>query len=257
MTSMQSKWKLVTIFLVVFAIVTAGCMPIRQGAMQPGGQGERQAGAGSRMAGRFADVTDVEDNGSTGLNAGMMQTAIANIPVGSLTDSEQAGLLYMREEEKLAHDVYVTLSKKWALPVFQNIPKSEQTHTEAVKLLLDRYSLADPATGKAVGVFTNETLQKLYDQLIEKGNQSLTNALTVGATIEDLDIVDLQTRLAQTDKTDIQLVYENLMKGSRNHLRAFTQTLTSQAGETYQPQYLSQDAFAAIINAPMERGRSR
>lgn len=209
------------------------------------------------MAGRFADVTNVEDNGSTGLNAGMMQTAIANLPLGTLTDSEQAGLRYMREEEKLAHDVYVTLSKKWALPVFQNIPKSEQTHMEAVKLLLDRYSLADPATGKAVGVFTDVALQKLYDQLLEKGNQSLANALTVGATIEDLDIVDLQTRLAQTDKTDIQLVYENLMKGSRNHLRAFTQTLTSQAGETYKPQYLSQEDFAAIINAPMERGRSR
>jgi hypothetical protein len=47
------------------------------------------------------------------------------------------------------------------------------------------------------------------------------------------------------------------MKGSRTHLRAFTQTLTTQTGETYKPQYLTQATFDAIVNAPMERGRNR
>ena len=256
MTNTQSKWTLVTIF-VVFAIVVAGCMPIQRMAMRPRDQAGRQVGAQAGMAGRFADVTDVKADGTTGINAMMMQTAIANLPVGALSTDEKEGLLFMREEEKLAHDVYVTLGDKWSLPVFQNIPNSEQTHTEAVKLLLDRYDIADPADGKAVGAFANQTLQQLYDQLVAKGNQSLADALTVGATVEDLDIADLQTRLAQTDKTDIQLVYENLMKGSRNHLRAFTQTLTTQTGETYKPQYLTQATFDAIVNAPMERGRNR
>lgn len=256
MTNTQSKWTLVTIFVVV-AIVVAGCMPIQQMAMRPRERAGRQVGAQAGMAGRFADVTDVKADGTTGVNARMMQTAIANLPVGTLSTDEKEGLLFMREEEKLAHDVYVTLGDKWSLPVFQNIPNSEQTHTEAVKLLLDRYDIADPADGKAVGVFTNQTLQQLYDQLVAKGNQSLADALTVGATVEDLDIADLQTRLAQTDKTDIQLVYENLMKGSRNHLRAFTQTLTTQTGETYEPQYLTQATFDAIVNTPMERGRNR
>lgn len=276
MLSKRSTWKIVAIVLVVFAIVAAGCMPLQRGAMQPGGlagqqaggragmgngmgngMGGRAAGAGMGMGGRFADVTDVDGNGFTRMNAPLMQTAIATQPVGVLTDAEKAGLLFMREEEKLAHDVYVTLSEKWNMPVFQNIPNSEQTHTDAVKFLLDRYGLTDPATGKAVGVFADEALQKLYDQLVEKGNQSLANALTVGATIEDLDIVDLQTRLAQTDNTDIQMVYQNLMKGSRNHLRAFTKSLTSQAGAAYTPQYLSQAAFDEIVNAPVERGPAR
>lgn len=175
----------------------------------------------------------------------------------ALTTAEADGLLFMREEEKLAHDVYVTLGGQWGLPLFDNIAGSEQTHTNAVLVLLERYGLSDPAVGNGVGVFTNSTLQTLYDQLVAQGSASLTAALTVGATIEDLDIVDLQTRIAQTDKTDIQLVYENLMRGSGNHLRAFTKTLTQQSGVIYQPQYLDQAAYDAIVNAPMGRGQGR
>lgn len=253
MTRLQNNWQLATILLVVFAIVSAGCQPIQPGARQAGRQADRQGG----MGGRFADVTNVDDQGATAVDHTMMQTALAAMPVTDLTATEQAGLLYMREEEKLAHDVYITLGEKWNMPAFQNISQSEQTHMDAIKLLLDRYGLADPATDQAVGIFTDATLQGLYNELVAKGSQNLAAALTVGATIEDLDIVDLQTRLAQTDKADIQLVYENLLKGSRNHLRAFTRTLTRQAGATYTPQYLSQKAFTEIVNAPMERGISR
>jgi len=96
---------------------------------------------------------------------------------------------------------------------------------DAVKTLLDRYDLEDPAAGTVVGVFTNATLQELYEQLIDEGSQSLADALRVGATIEEIDILDLEERIAQTDNRDIELVYKNLMRGSRNHLRAFGSTL--------------------------------
>ncbi len=171
-----------------------------------------------------------------------------------MSDTEAEGLLYMREEEKLARDVYQVLYQKWELTIFQNIASSEQTHMDAVKALLDRYNLSDPAADKAVGEFTNSKLQELYDQLVEEGSKSLESALRVGAAIEEIDILDLEERLAQTDQADIQLVYENLMKGSRNHLRAFTSTLENRTGKAYQPQYLSQDAYNEIIGAPMERG---
>lgn len=49
----------------------------------------------------------------------------------------------MREEEKLARDVYLTFGEKWGLTLFTNIAKSEQTHTDAVKTLLDRYEIKD------------------------------------------------------------------------------------------------------------------
>lgn len=175
---------------------------------------------------------------------------------GQLTDPEIKGLLYMREEEKLARDVYLTLYDAWGLPIFQNIARSEATHMAAVGALLDRYGLADPAAAE-MGVFTNPTLQQLYNQLTAEGRQSLAEALRVGATIEEIDILDLQTRLAQTENADIDLVYGNLLKGSSNHLRAFASTLARQTGETYQPQYLDPDNYEAIVNGGRGQARGR
>jgi hypothetical protein len=150
----------------------------------------------------------------------------------TLSSSEVDGLILMREEEKLAHDVYVTLYAQWGLPIFQNIANSEITHTEAIKVLLDRYGIADPVVGNGVGEFTNRDLQNLYSQLVAQGSVSLTEALKVGVAIEELDISDLKNQLAQTSSADIQLVYNNLLRGSENHLRAFTSTLQRQTGET-------------------------
>ncbi len=199
------------------------------------------------------DVTSGTDEGSTSIDGSRLSSAIDPVPPGLLTAAEADGLRYMREEEKLAHDVYLVLYSQWQLPIFQNIANSEQTHTDAVKTMLDRYGLNDPATAD-VGVFTNKALQGLYDQLVAQGSLSLADALKVGAAIEEIDILDLEQRIAQTDNPDIVLVYENLVKGSRNHLRAFVSTLASRTGETYQPQYLSQDAYQTIVGTPLESG---
>ncbi|NLF51240.1 MAG: DUF2202 domain-containing protein [Leptolinea sp.] len=171
-----------------------------------------------------------------------------------LPDEVVDGLLLMREEEKLAHDVYVYLFEKWGMNVFENIAASEQAHTDAVKLLLDTYSIPDPAEGKDAGEFSDTKLQALYDQLIDQGSQSLGDALKVGAAIEEIDIVDLREALSQTSTPEIQRVYENLEKGSMNHLNSFTSTLFRQTGEEYQPKYLSQDAYQTIIGSGRVNG---
>jgi hypothetical protein len=179
---------------------------------------------------------------------------VTSVEVSSqLTEAEIEGLLYMREEEKLARDVYLTMYDAWGLRIFQNIARSETTHMAAVLTLIDRYGLADPAAAE-VGVFTDPTLQGLYDQLVADGRQSLADALRVGAMIEEIDILDLQARLAQTENADIELLYGNLLKGSRNHLRAFASTLARQTGETYHPQYLDRDSYDSIVNSGRETG---
>jgi hypothetical protein len=167
---------------------------------------------------------------------------------GELSADESAALLYMREEEKLAHDVYVTFYAQWSLAIFQNISQSEQIHTDAIKTLLDRYGLNDPASTE-IGIFTNPDLQALCNDLIARGSQSLAEALKVGAAIEEIDILE-------TDNTDIQQVYANLMNGSYNHLRAFVSALNNQTGETYQPQYLSTEVYEELINANTQTGGS-
>lgn len=160
------------------------------------------------------------ENGNGTQNGDGTGTQLDAIPASDLSPEEAAALLFMREEEKLARDVYTQLYALWGQPVFQNIAASEQAHMDEIKVLLDRYGLADPALDP--GQFTDPNLQALYDQLMAQGSLSVTDALNVGVLIEQTDIADLQVRLAQTDNADIQLVYTNLMNGSYNHLAAFS-----------------------------------
>ncbi len=143
----------------------------------------------------------------------------------ALTDAETAGLLAMREEEKLARDVYLTLGEKWNQLIFDNIAASEQRHMDAVKNLLDKYGLADPAAGNGIGEFTDPVFTELFDQLVAQGNQSVEEAYKVGVAIEELDIDDLKILIAETTKSDIKRVYTNLLNGSYNHLAAFSSML--------------------------------
>jgi len=185
-----------------------------------------------------------------------IQENTVTVAAGDLSTVEIDDLTFMREEEKLAHDVYLSLYNEWGLPIFKNIAASEQRHTDSIKTLLDRYGLADPITGNDAGEFSNPDLQALYDQLIVEGTNSVDDALRVGAAIEEIDILDLLEALYHTDKADIIRVYENLLSGSENHLRAFVSTLERQSGEIYVPQYLSQEAFDTIISASSGNGRN-
>jgi len=200
------------------------------------------------------DPTFVDKDGSTSIIVEALETAISIPSSTELTEIETVGLIFMREEEKLARDVYLTLYDVWNLNIFQNIASSEQTHTDAIKTLLDQYGLEDPIVNDDIGVFTNPDLQALFDELVAQGSQSMSEALNVGAAIEEIDILDLEEYIAQIDNADIQMVYENLMKGSRNHLRSFVSTFQKQTGITYQPQYLSQEAFQAIVGSVIESG---
>jgi hypothetical protein len=171
-----------------------------------------------------------------------------------LSEEEISDLLFMREEEKLAHDVYSYLYEQWGMNVFQNIANSEQTHTTSVLALLNQYGISDPVEGLNTGQFHNTDLQDLYNQLTAQGSVSLADAIKVGAAIEEIDILDLQEAQTHTGQADILLVYENLLQGSYNHLRAFANTLRQQTGETYQPQYLSPEEYQAIIDGTMGSG---
>lgn len=168
-----------------------------------------------------------------------------------LSAEEIAGLKFMREEEKLAHDVYAALYGVWGAQVFDNISQSETTHTETILALLEKYGVADPAAGKAPGEFEDPELQALYDTLIAAGRVSLIEGLKVGALIEETDIHDITKKKQVTDEADILRVYDSLMCGSRNHLRAFNGALLDQ-GVTYVPTVITQAEWDAVANSAME-----
>jgi len=173
-----------------------------------------------------------------------------------LSLAEEEGLLKLREEEKLAHDVYVTLADQWGEAIFTNIAAAESRHMEAVGQLIEKYGLDDPVKTTEVGEFTDPAFAAIYTDLVAAGSVSVLEAYKVGATIEEMDILDLQHVVAETTHEDIQRVYENLMRGSRNHLRAFAAQIDAEGG-SYEDQYLSQEAFDAIADSPVERGNGR
>lgn len=168
-----------------------------------------------------------------------------------LTDDEIADLVFMIEEEKLARDVYMYGIEVWDHITFNNISASEQMHMDRIATLLDTYDISDPTVGKGLGEYENSELTQLYLDLTARIDLSLEDALAVGATVEDLDINDLDDVMQRTNKQDILSVYSSLQCGSRNHLRAYTSQLKSLGG-TYTQQFLSAEEFENILSTNHE-----
>lgn len=220
------------------------------------GQGSRYgAGGANSAAGAAASGAILPGSSTLNQDAAALEVHSAVLPPASdVSQAEIDALLYMREEEKLAQDVYLALYDQWGAQVFSNIASSEAQHTQAVLELIQRYELPDPALAEA-GKFTNPDLQALYDQLVAQGADSLEAALRVGAAVEEIDILDLEERLAATDSADLQQVFNSLLSGSESHLRAFVQNLERQFNLVYQPQYLSLERYQAILGGANGRGQ--
>lgn len=179
--------------------------------------------------------------------AGNVGAATAQTAAAPLSAAEIEGLVFMREEEKLARDVYAKLYEVWQDGTFYNISLSETRHTNQVKRLLEAYGIPDPAAEDVPGVFQDPVLQQLYIDLVARGSLSLFEALRVGGLIEEKDIGDIQDKMEVATHADILLVYANLMDGSKNHLTAFV-TRIEEMGIVYVPQVLSQEEIDAIVN---------
>jgi hypothetical protein len=189
----------------------------------------------------FVSCSDDEDNSTIIIDDNIIE---------SITESDKNALIFMVEEEKLARDTYIYLYAEWGLNVFQNISNSEQTHMDAVEVLLNKYDI--PYSILPEGEFQDAGLQSFYDQFVADGSVSLINALSIGATIEDLDIVDLQNIMDVTTNSDLITVFGNLQCGSRNHLRSFMSNLENRGG-SYTPQFLTIEEFNTIVNSDNEQ----
>lgn len=158
---------------------------------------------------------------TAGLIAGIAPAEAATAPTRP-TAAQKLQLQYLVEEEKLARDVYAYLAANVTSQKFSNIVKSEQTHMDNVSALLKKYNLFNPTTTRAPGVFRDKELQALYNNLIAKGSVGVTEAFAVGVAIEELDIADLKKMMVSSAPADIKLSWDLLLKGSINHLAAFS-----------------------------------
>ncbi|MEH6610202.1 MAG: DUF2202 domain-containing protein [Halioglobus sp.] len=230
----------------IFALVVAGvlCSTV---ALAAGGPGSGKGGAGA----------------GSGNNA---QSSAAG-----LDTNEIEHLVYMREEEKLARDVYITLGTKFpSLKIFGKIDDAEQRHTCAVCDMLEKYGVADPNTNDNVGMYTGENygphFTRKYEELVERGSVSELDALYVGAYMEELDMIDIKycpeeiiewvdgidedTDCGQiyTENPKIERLYGSLLEGSENHLRAFVRNIERRQGQgSYEAQVLPQQLADNIL----------
>ena len=166
---------------------------------------------------KFAIRTAIFLAATMALNSGSATYAAV-----TLTLDQKKQLQYLVEEEKLARDVYNYFATNVTSQKFANIAKSEQTHMTYIANLLKTYKVYNPAATTKPGVFKNTELQKLYNDLITSGKTSVSAAFAVGVTVEETDITDIEVMLKKAWPADIKAALDSLLKGSQNHLAAFS-----------------------------------
>jgi len=175
-----------------------------------------------------------------------------------LNQDEIRDLRYTREEQKMALDLYQEFYMLYEHHVFDQIASSEEKNMEKVRNLLDVYGLVDPITGirELRGKFNNPTIQQHYDRFYALGIQSRTDALKVGAQVEEQDISHLQVQLSRTDNPLLQRTYEQLLQDSQKHLQAFVRNLEME-GQDYQATILSEERLKELLEDNIWEGYAR
>jgi len=197
-----------------------------------GPMGAGQVGAGPGNAGSANGIGTAAGAGfgpawaegaPQGTPPGMGSCDVCPAEMGTLSEADTEGLIFMANEEKLAHDVYLAFAEAYGSPVFDRVAASEGRHQLAVDTILERYGIEDETSGMAVGEFSDPAFTTLYADLVEQGSTSLDDALAVAIGIEGSDIADLDERMTGLDETapDVYVMYEHLSNASGNHLAAF------------------------------------
>ncbi len=233
--------------LMILTVFALGMILVGSSTVMAGGDKNRgEIGQGDTYENNCEDQPCFEDAPKPGPT--MLTTVAASSLVEELDETEVDHLLFIREEEKMARDVYHVLYEMWGNPIFANIESSEQTHMDAVKKLIIYYGETDPVTNDETGIFTNSAIDKLYSFLVDWGSQSEIDALLVGAYIEEYDILDIWTAYGQTDEERIRTVYQNLYEGSYNHLDAFVYVYELVTDEIYEPGQLTTEEYDYVMN---------
>lgn len=122
--------------------------------------------------------------------------------------------------------------------------------------MLHKHMNPTPNVDGRVNPFVKQGLVSLFDNLLTQGKLSSLEALYVGAAIEEVDMLDLQQAIDKADNDHIRRMYENLLNGSRNHLRTYIKQIEAQ-GNAYEALFLSQNEIDAVMHRQPVRRRSQ
>lgn len=217
-----------------------------------------QQSKGNRGAGRSQSSLGMNGQtkfGGRGQGQSITRNQMRSAPQNVLASGASMQLFGMWEEEKLAHDVYVSLAKTTRMPIFRNISRAESQHMQAIAHLMGPQRTNVDGAANTAGVFVSAEYQELYATLVAAGSRSPLSAMMVGAKIEEMDISDLRKMLAQTTDPQAEKTLEHLLQGSYNHLRAFASQI-EKLGGTYNAEFLTQAEFNEIASSS-GRGNGR
>ncbi|CAL8974724.1 hypothetical protein CELL_01870 [Cellulomonas sp. T2.31MG-18] len=205
---------------------TGVCDGTGAGMRARGGQGTPGAGSGLGAANGYGNGAG--RGAGQGMGQGMRQgpgqgtgTGLTGVESGTLTDAQKAQLAAMAEEELLAHDLYTAFAADATTPVFEHVADAESQHLIQIRILLERYGVADPSADHTTGRFSATDVQATYDRLLAEGSASTDAAYAAARSVEQADITDLTDAKASVTAPDVQLVYSHLLTASERHLAAF------------------------------------
>lgn len=224
-------WKQTAGVALTTLVVATGCsVGTTEAAPAPSGQSTAQQGngpgdgagpgAGQESPGGTNQSPGGPGNGGPGNGTGMQVPT-----VGMLTATEAELLSFGREEERMAHDLYVVFDERYDLQVFSNISASETHHFDLLGDALSQAGLPDPSAVSTAGVFADPTIQALYDDWYDQGQASAKAAVQASIELEKRDIADLEQAIAQTQDAGLKQVFQNLRSASEKHLDAFEKVL--------------------------------
>jgi len=197
-----------------------------------------------------SDIIEVKSDGATTFALAGVTPAFDS--TADLTADEIEFIYAIREDEKVARDLYFSFFGTFGLKPFENIGKAEDNHIKATEKLFDYYEIDYPALSEN-GKFENAIRQKLFDSLLLKGTPEL-EAFKVMAMLEESNIVEYGEVLKTIANPNIKIVIENLARASANHFKAAIRQITALGG-TYRPALMTQEQYRAVIATGFEKGK--
>ncbi len=190
--------------------------------------------------------------GYSSMNVSLARANFNNFPFEDLSGQEEKGIVFVREEEKVAVNFYGMMSDLFGSEVLTQLAESERTHLGVTALPVEKYHLQDPTVDRTDGEFMSNSLQAHYDELIEEGSPSLSDAFIAGTTLQEASLVTIQNQLDRVaNNRDLRNMYAALRVATRNHLRIMFREVTDHGG-SYAPLFMEQAAFQAIVSSDFE-----
>lgn len=177
-------------------------------------------------------------------------------PVFTVTDpltTDEIEFIYaVREDEKLAHNLYIYFVTQYPTArQLANIGNAEINHITTIERVFTYYEIDFPTLGQP-GVFTDENRQAIYTRLTAQGS-TLHEAYQVMAALEEENIVIYSKVASELTNPNLQLIINNLAQSSENHFKVLVNQITAW-GSIYTPTLLEASQYEEILDSVFQPG---